>query len=125
MRDEYYFEDGKIKNKYTDREYTMEEICFRLSVLEREAYRTARDIERCIELKAVNRHLRMENRFLTIKLQQLACRGMLDISEIEKEISALCLNPDEVSEYIHKFEKENFELKKKLKEQGNYIGDFL
>lgn len=125
MRDEYYFEDGKIKNKYTDREYTMEEICFRLSVLEREAYRTARDIERCIELKAVNRHLRMENRFLTIKLQQLAWHGMLDINEIEKEVSELCLNPDEASQYIHKFEKENYELKKKLKELGEYSGDLL
>lgn len=125
MRDEYYVEDGKIKNKYNDKEYSLEDICFKLNTLTREAYRTSNDMEHCIELKAVNRHLRMENRFLTIKLQQLAWRGMLDISEIEKEISALCLNPDEASEYIHKFEKENFELKKKLKEQGSYTGDLL
>ena len=125
MRDEYYVSNGKIKNKFSDREYSLEEICFKLSVLEREAWKTSGDIERCIELKAVNRHLRIENRFLTIKLQQLAWRGMLDISEIEKEISDLCLNPDQASEYIHQFEKENFELKKKLRKQGEYTGDLL
>ena len=127
MSDEYYVEDGKIKNKYNpDREYSLEDICFKLSVLQREAYKTARDIEHCIELKAVNRHLRMENRFLTIKLQQLAFHsGMLDIKDIENELKELCLNPDEASDYIHKFEKENYELKKKLRKQGEYTGDLL
>ena len=125
MRDEYYVQDGKIKNRFTDKEYSLEEICFKLSVLQREAYRTSNDIQRCLELKAVNRHLKMENRFLTIKLQQLAFRGMLDVHEIEKEISELCLNPDEASDYIHKFEKENFELKQKLRKQGEYTGDLL
>lgn len=125
MRDEYYVSDGKIKNRFTDKEYSLEEICFKLSVLQREAYRTSNDLQRCIELKAVNRHLRIENRFLTIKLQQLAFRGMLDVHEIEKEISELCLNPDEASDYIHKFEKENFELKQKLRKQGEYTGDLL
>lgn len=123
--DEYYVENGKIKNKYTDKEYSLEEICFKLSVLQREAHRTARDIEHCIELKAVNRHLRMENRFLTIKLQQLAWNGMLRVEDIEKELQDLCLNPDEASDYIHKFEKENFELKKKLRELGEYSGDLI
>ena len=126
MRDEYYVEDGKIKNKYTDKEYSLEEICFKLSVLQREAHRTARDIEHCIELKAVNRHLRMENRFLTIKLQQLVFHsGMLDIKDIENELKELCLNPDKASQYIHKYEKENFELKKKLRELGEYSGDLI
>lgn len=125
MRDEYYVEDGKIKNKYTGREYSLEEICFKLSVLQREAYKTARDIEHCIELKAVNRHLRMENRFLTIKLHSLVFRGMLDIKDIENELQELCLNPDEASQYIHKFEKENFELKQKLRKLGEYSGDLL
>ena len=125
MRDEYYVEDGKIKNKYTGREYSLEEICFKLSVLQREAYKTARDIEHCIELKAINRHLRMENRFLTIKLHQLAFEGMVRIEDIEKELQDLCLNPKEASAYIHKFEKENFELKTKLKELGEYNGDLL
>ena len=50
---------------------------------------------------------------------------MLDINKIEKEVSELCLNPDEASQYIHKFEKENYELKKKLKELGEYSGDLL
>ena len=125
MRDEYYVEDGKIKNKYTGREYSLEEICFKLSVLQREAYKTARDIEHCIELKAVNRHLRMENRFLTIKLHSLVFRGMLDLKDIENELQELCLNPDEASQYIHKFEKENFELKQKLRKLGEYNGDLL
>lgn len=125
MREEYYVSNGKIKNRFTDKEYSLEEICFKLSVLQREAYRTSNDIQRCLELKAVNRHLKMENRFLTIKLQQLAFRGMLDVHEIEKEIGELCLNPDEASDYIHKFEKENFELKQKLRKQGEYTGDLL
>lgn len=123
---EYYVEDGKIKNKYNpDREYSLDDICFKLSVLEREAHKTARDIEHCIELKAINRHLRMENRFLTIKLHQLAFTGMLDIKDIEKELQDLCLNPKEASDYIHKFEKENFELKQKLRKLGEYTGDLL
>lgn len=126
MRDEYYVEDGKIKNKYNpDREYSLEDICFKLSVLQREAYKTARDIEHCIELKAINRHLKIENRFLTIKLHSLVFRGMLDLKDIENELKELCLNPDEASDYIHKFEKENFELKKKLRELGEYSGDLL
>lgn len=125
MRDEYYVSNGKIKNRFTDKEYSLEEICFKLSVLQREAYRTSNDIQRCLELKAVNRHLKMENRFLTIKLQQLAWENMINFSEIEKEISQLCLNPDKASDYIHKFEKENFELKQKLRKQGEYTGDLL
>ena len=123
--DEYYVENGKIKNKYTDKEYSLEEICFKLSVLQREAHRTVRDIEHCIELKAVNRHLRMENRFLTIKLQQLAWKGMLRVEDIEKELQDLCLNPKEASDYIHKYEKENFDLKNKLRKLGEYSGDLL
>ena len=50
---------------------------------------------------------------------------MLDIKDIENELKELCLNPDEASDYIHKFEKENFELKKKLRELGEYSGDLL
>lgn len=124
--DEYYVENGKIKNKYTDKEYSLEEICFKLSVLQREAHRTVRDIEHCIELKAVNRHLRMENRFLTIKLQQLVFHsGMLDIKDIENELKELCLNPKKASDYIHKYEKENFELKQQLQKMGKYSGDLL
>ena len=123
---EYYVENGKIKNKYNpDREYSLDDICFKLSVLEREAHKTARDIEHCIELKAINRHLRIENRFLTIKLHQLVFTGMLDIKDIEKELQDLCLNPDATSEYIHQFEKENFELKQKLRKLGEYTGDLL
>ena len=125
MMDEYYAENGEIKNRYTGRSLSLNEACILLNRLKLEATRSQNDLIKSIELKAVNRHLRMENRFLTIKLQQLAWRGMLDISEIEKEISDLCLNPDEASDYIHQFEKENFELKKKLKEQGRYNGDLL
>lgn len=123
---EYYVEDGKIKNKYTEREYSLEEICFKLSVLQREAYRTINDIERCIELKAINRHLRMENRFLTIKLNQLVwkCPNLIP-SDIEKELQDLWINPQETSEYIHKFEEENFNLKRKLKKLGEYNGDLI
>lgn len=123
---EYEVENGVIVNQYTHREYSLEDVCFKLNVLTREAYRTSNDIERCIELKAVNRHLRMENRFLTIKLGQLAWRSMnLDSSEIEKEVKDLCLNPKEASLYIAKFEKENFNLKKKLRDLGEYTGDLL
>lgn len=122
---EYYVENGKIKNKYNDKEYSLEDICFKLNTLTREAYRTSNDIKHCIELKAVNRHLRMENRFLTVKLHELAYREMLDVSQIEKEISELCLNPKKASDYIHQFEKENFELKQKLRKLGEYTGDLL
>lgn len=125
MMDAYYVENGKIIYQYTGRSLSLNEACDLINRLKLEATRSQNDLIKSIELKAVNRHLRMENRFLTIKLQQLALRGMLDISEIEKEISDLCLNPDEASDYIHQFEKENFELKKKLKEQGRYNGDLL
>lgn len=40
MSDEYYVSNGKIKNRFTDKEYSLEEICFKLSVLQREAYKT-------------------------------------------------------------------------------------
>ena len=123
--DRYSVIDGEIKNNLTDRTYPIEEVCFMLNNLERQTEITQRDLTHCIELKAVNRHLKMENRFLTIKLQQLCWRGMMDVADIEKEISDLCLNPEEASDYIHKFEKENFELKQKLKECGKYSGDLL
>ena len=123
--DKYSVINGQIKNNYTGREYSLEQVCFEFNKLERQAHMTQRDLIHCIELKAVNRMLRMENRFLTIKLQQLAWREMLDIKNIEEEISDLCLNPKEVSDYIHKFEKENFELKQKLKNSGEYNGDLL
>ena len=123
--DRFYVEGGKIIYRYTGRSLSLNEACNLLNRLSIESERSQNDLIKSIELKAVNRHLRMENRFLTIKLQQLAGRGMLDLSEIEKEISDLCLNPDEASEYIHQFEKENFELKQKLRKLGEYTGDLL
>lgn len=123
--DKYIVENGKIKLKYTDKEYSLKEVCSLLNMLTNQANITQRDLVHSLELKAVNRHLKMENRFLTIKLQQLCWRGMMDVADIEKEISDLCLNPNEASDYIHKFEKENFELKQKLKECGKYSGDLL
>lgn len=124
--DRYSVIDGEIKNNLTDRTYPIEEVCFMLNNLKRQTELTQRDLTHCIELKAVNRHLRMENRFLTIKLQQLVFHsGMLDIKDIENELQELCLNPDEASQYIHKFEKENFELKQKLRKLGEYNGDLL
>lgn len=124
--DRYSVIDGEIKNNLTDRTYPIEEVCFMLNNLERQTELTQRDLTHCIELKAVNRHLRMENRFLTIKLQQLVFHsGMLDIKDIENELKELCLNPDKASQYIHKYEKENFELKKKLRELGEYSGDLI
>jgi len=125
MTERYTKAGETIRDNYTERHYPLDEVPFLLNQLYREAMITRRDMEHSIELKAVNRHLRMENRVLTIKLQQLAFRGMLDINEIEKEVSELCSNPDEASNYIHNFEKENFELKKKLKELGEYNGDLL
>ncbi|MBQ2832388.1 hypothetical protein [Methanobrevibacter sp.] len=125
MSERYTKAGETIRDNYTERHYSLDEVPFLLNQLYREAMITKRDVEHSIELKAVNRHLRMENRFLTIKLQQLVFRGMLDIKDIEKELSDLCLNPDEASQYIHKFEKENFELKKKLRELGEYNGDLL
>lgn len=125
MTEAYYVEDGKIIYRYTGRSLSLNEACNLLNRLNIESKRSQNDLIKSIELKAVNRHLRMENRFLTIKLQQLAWRGMLNISEIEKEISDLCLNPDATSEYIHQFEKENFELKQKLRKLGEYTGDLL
>ena len=124
--DRYSVIDGEIKNNLTDRTYPIEEVCFMLNNLERQTELTQRDLTHCIELKAVNRHLRMENRFLTIKLQQLVFHsGMLDIKDIENELKELCLNPDKASQYIHKYEKENFELKKKLRKLGEYSGDLI
>ena len=121
----FKIENDKVYDTYREREMSSADICSNLNTFYIESMRTRRDVEHSIELKAVNRMLRMENRFLTIKLQQLAWRGMLDISEIEKEISELCLNPNEASDYIHKFEKENAELKQKLKMLGEYTGDIL
>ncbi len=123
--DRYYVEGGKIIYRYTGRSLSLNEACNLLNRLSIESERSQNDLIKSIELKAVNRHLRMENRFLTVKLHELAYREMLDVSQIEKEISELCLNPKKASDYIHKFEKENFELKKKLKEQGEYNGDLL
>ncbi len=124
--DKYSVINGQIKNNYTGMKYSLEQVCFEFNELERQAHMTQRDLIRCIELKAVNRMLRMENRFLTIKLEQLVWRSMsLDPKDIENEIQELCLNPKEASDYIHKFEKENFELKQQLKQCGEYKGDLL
>lgn len=125
MTERYTKAGETIRDNYTERHYSLEELPFLLNQLYREAMITRRDVEHSIELKAINRNLRMENRFLTFKMHELAFKGMLEISEIEKEISDLCLNPKKASDYIHQFEKENFELKKKLKEQGEYNGDLL
>ena len=125
MTEAYYVENGKIIYRYTGISLSLNEACNLLNRLNIESKRSQNDLIKSIELKAVNRHLKMENRFLTIKLQQLCWRGMMDVADIEKEISDLCLNPEEVSGYIHKFEKENFELKQKLKECGKYSGDLL
>lgn len=126
MSEERYVKAGEtIRDRYTERHYELEDIPFLLNRLYREAMITKRDVEHSIELKAVNRHLRIENRVLTLKLQQLAWRGMVDISEIEKEVVELCDNSNELSKYIHKYEKENFELKQKLKALGKYNDDVL
>lgn len=123
---EYEVENGVIVNQYTHRKYSIDELCRKLNQLNRKARITQRDLQRCIELKAVNRMLRMENRFLSMKLGQLGWRSMnLDPSEIEKEVQDLCINPKEASEYIYQFERENFELKKKLRDKGEYSGDLL
>ena len=121
----YEIRDEKVYDTYTEREMSEADIVRNLNVFYRESMRTQNDVKHSIELKAVNRMLRMENRFLTLKLQQLAWRGMLDIGEIEKEVSELCLNPQELSDYIHSFEKENAELKQELKSRGKYDGDIL
>lgn len=122
----YVVENGVIVNRYTHREYSIDELCMELNQLNNEARITQRDLQRCIELKAVNRMLRIENRFLSMKLGQLGWRSMnLDPSEIEKEVSDLCLNPKTASDYIANVEKENFELKKKLRDKGEYAGDLL
>ena len=123
--DRYYVEGGKIIYRYTGRSLSLNEACNLLNRLSIESARSQNDLIKSIELKAVNRHLKMENRFLTVKLHELAYRAMVDESPILEEISELCLNPKKTSDYIHKFEKENFELKKKLKEQGEYNGDLL
>ena len=125
MTDRYMKEGETIKDNYTKKYYPLDEVPFLLNRLYREAMVTERDVEYSIELKAVNRHLRVENRVLTLKLQQLAWKGMVDISEIEKEVAELCDNAIELSEYIHKYEKENFELRNKLKILGEYDGDVL
>ena len=125
MTERYTKAGETIRNNYTERHYPLDEVPFLLNQLYREAMITRRDMEHSIELKAVNRHLRMENRVLTLKLQQLAWKGLLDISEIEKEVTELCDNPKELSDYIHKYEKENFELKQQLKSLGKHNDDIL
>ena len=123
---QYYVEDDKIKNRFTDKTCSLEEICGILNMLEIEATRTQNDLIHSIELKAVNRHLRMENRVLTMKLTELTWKSMnLNYADIEKEVTELCISPDKASNYIHNFEKENFELKQKLKKLGEYNGDLL
>lgn len=123
---QYTIENNKIKNRFTDKEYTLEEVCSIMNMLELEARQTQTDLVRSIQLKAVNRHLRMENRILTMKLTELTWKSMnLNHNDIQKEVTELCSNPDEASNYIHKFEKENFELKQKLKKLGEYNGDLL
>ena len=117
--------DNTIKDKYTDVTYDLPQITDLLNRMYRESTITTNDIRRCVELKAVNRMLRMENRFLTIKLHQLAWQGMVDIKQIENELQELCINPQEVSDYIHEYEKENYELKQKLKQLGDYVGNVL
>lgn len=125
MTERYRKAGETIRDNYTQEHYPLDEVPFLLNQLYREAMITKRDVEHSIELKAVNRHLRIENRVLTLKLQQLAWKGMVDISEIEKEVVELCDSTKELSEYIHKYEKENFELKQKLKALGKYNDDIL
>ena len=123
---QYYVENNEIKNRFTDKTCSLEEICGILNMLEIEATRTQNDLIHSLELKAVNRHLRMENRVLTMKLTELTWKSMnLDYTDIEKEVTELCRSPDKASDYIHNFEKENFELKQKLKKLGEYNGDLL
>lgn len=123
---QYYIEDDKIKNQFTDRTYTLEEVCSILNMLEIEAEGTQNDLIHSIELKAVNRHLRMENRVLTMKLTELTWKSMnLNPNDIQKEVTELCRSPDKANDYIHNFERENFELKQKLKKLGEYKGDLL
>ena len=55
------------------------------------------------------------------KLYLVSGDNILWQKDIEGEIQELCLNPKDASDYIHKFEKENFELKQKLKECGKYL----
>ena len=125
MMDAYHVEDGKIIYRYTGRSLSLNEACDLLNRLNIESKRSQNDLIKSIELKAVNRHLRMENRFLTVKLHEIAYRAMVDVSQIQEEISELCLNPKKASDYIHQFEKENFELKQKLRKLGEYTGDLL
>ena len=68
---QYYVENNEIKNRFTDKTCSLEEICGILNMLEIEATRTQNDLIHSIELKAVNRHLKMENRVLTMKLTEL------------------------------------------------------
>jgi len=125
MTERYTKAGETIRDEYTERHYSLEEVPCLLNRLYYTSMVTRKDVEHSIELKAVNRHLRIENRVLTLKLQQLAWRGMVDISEIEKEVAELCNDPNELSDYIHKYEKENFELKQKLKALGKYNDDVL
>ena len=125
MTERYTKAGETIRDNYTNKHYPLDEVPFLLNQLYRESMITQRDVEHSIELKAVNRHLQIENRVLTLKLQQLAWRGMVDISEIEKEVVELCDDPNELSKYIHKYEKENFELKQKLKELKEYNSDVI
>lgn len=123
---QYYVENNEIKNRFIDKTYSLEEICGILNMLEIEAKKTQNDLIRSIELKAVNRHLIIENRVLTMKLTELTWKSMnLDYTDIEKEIMELCRSSDKASDYIYNFEKENFELKLKLKKLGEYNGDLL
>lgn len=123
---QYIVRDNEITNRFTDKTYSLDEVCSILNMLEVEAKRTQNDLIHSIELKAVNRHLRMENRVLTMKLTKLTWESMnLNQNHIEQEITELCQSPDEASNYIHKFEKENFELKQKLRKLGEYNGDLL
>ena len=123
---EYELVNGKIKSKYSKKVYTIEEVCRILNTLEKEAYITNRDVERSIELQAINRLLKVENRFLTMKLTEYCLKGDFGyLNKIEDELSDLMNNPRELGEYMANIEKENLTLKNRLKREGLYKGDLL
>lgn len=107
----YTYKDGKFYEM--GKELSIEEI---LSLLNNYAYEkrqyTVHMHEQLIKTKAINEHLKRENRLILMKLYRLAFTGPVREEEIDKELVAI--DDDMIKRWEH-LELENEELKKQIK----------
>lgn len=107
----YTYEDGKFYEM--GKELSIEEV---LSLLDNYAYekrrRTVHIHEQLIKTRAVNEHLKRENRLILMKLYRLAFTGPVREEEIDKELVAI---DDDMIKHCEHLALENEELKKQIK----------